>query len=111
MVSPGPMIEEKFIDEVEKENPHYIMPEYVNAFLLAKDIELEFDGVGSHTKSELVRKSAKGELSGHYLFFSASASVEGENTKGSVAVESTMTGLKIRVPGAQLIGYYTKVHM
>ena len=109
MVSPGPMKETEFIKKVEKEDPHYILPEYVNAFLLAKDVELIFDGVNTTTKNNLVRQSAGGKLSGFYEIFTASASVNYEGTTSKLETESTMTGLKMRIPGAQLIGYYTKL--
>ena len=103
------MPEEKFIAEVKKSKKNYLLPEYVNAFLLAKDIELNFIGVDASAKSHFMEQSASATVSGHYLCFSASASASYGSSESSLQTESTATGLKIRIPGAQIIGYFTKL--
>ena len=84
-----------------------MLPEFVSAFMLAKDIEMEFLGVDSKTKGHTLQQSASGRLSGSYLTFSASSSFSYGSTSSSLQTESTADGLKFKIPGAQLIGYYT----
>ena len=42
MVSPGPMEETMFFNEITKGETEYLLPEYVTGFLLSKDIVMEF---------------------------------------------------------------------
>ncbi len=100
-------IEEQFIKNINDEKANYMLPEFVSAFLLAKDIEMEFSGVDSSTKSHTLEQSASGKLSGRYLCFSASASFDYGSSESSLQTESTASGLKIKIPGAQVVGYYT----
>ena len=102
------MPEDKFLEEITSPK-NYLLPEYINAFLLAKDIELNFIGVDASAKSHFMEQSASGTISGNYGPFSASASTSYGSSDSSLQVESTATGLKIRIPGAQVIGYFAKL--
>ena len=106
-VAPGINTEEGFIRNINSEKDNYILPEFASAFLLAKDIVMEFTGVESSTKSHTLEQSASGKLSGNYLCFSASASFDYGSSESSLQTESTANGLKIKIPGAQIVGYYT----
>ncbi len=101
------MEEKKFVKNLNKDNK-YILPEFANAFLLAKDIEMEFVGVDAKSRSYALEQSAKGQLSGSLGCFSVSSS-SFDYTETRMEAESTVNGLKIKVPGAQIIGYFTTI--
>ena len=103
------MPEDKFLDEITNPKKNYLLPEYINAFLLAKDIELNFIGVDASAKSHFMEQSASATVSGNYGPFSASASASYGSSESSLQTESTATGLKIRIPGAKVIGYFAKL--
>ena len=86
-----------------------MLPEYVNAFLLAKDIVMEFSGIDSSAQSSALQTSASSQLSGHYGPFSASSSFNYGHSKAKMSAESTADGLRVKIPGAQIIGYYTTI--
>ncbi len=87
----------------------YQLPEYVTSFLLARDIDLEF----SNTKKKTLREteSTFSHTSAHasFLCFSASFSSSSSNYKSRSSVHRTANGMKIKMPGAQIIGYYTQI--
>ena len=109
MVSPGNWREDELIRELKRNGWKYWLPQYMNAFLLAKDIVLEFRGVSSKTVSQALSGSASGQIEGGYGPFSASASAGASRDESHLATEATADGLKIRIPGAQVIGYYLTV--
>lgn len=81
--------------------------------LLAKDVELEFRGVSSKTTvtvtAHMLSRSVSGHVGGGYGPFSASVSSSYKSSSSNIATEATADGLRIRVPGAQLIGCYVTV--
>lgn len=101
------MAEKSFIHTLNQ-NKGYVLPEFSNAFLLAKDIEVEFIGVDEQSKNYALERSAKGQLSGNLGCFSISSS-SFEHMETRMESESTIDGLKIKVPGAQIIGYFTTI--
>lgn len=103
------MSETALVKILQSRTKTYIMPQYVNAFLLAKDVRLEFRGVDSSVKSKAVQQSASAHMSGHYGPFSASASFSYGSSNSHMQAESTADGLLIKIPGAQIIGYYVTV--
>ena len=105
-IAPGPMDEERFMAEAHD----HMLPQYVNSFLLAKDIELEFRGVSAKTSAHMLSRNVKGTLGISYGPFNlGSGSVGYGSTSKSTSTEVTANGIRISVHGAQVIGYYTTV--
>lgn len=103
------LTETEFIRAVSGENgPHYRLPEYVTSFLLARDVELEFSGVDASTVRDTMDEYSHSSGSGGFLFFRASASVSKSNHWSQVTTHRTANGMTIKIPGTQLIGYYTQ---
>ena len=86
----------------------YRLPEYVTSFLLARDVELEFSGVDANTVRDTLDEYSHSSGSGGFLFFRASASVTKSNHWSQVTAHRTANGMRIKIPGTQLIGYYTQ---
>ena len=124
-MSPGPQPEKQFIEEATDATNNYKLPQYVTGFLLARRIEMEFRGVDKQTVQDVVRSSyqnyrsssgsGSGSRSGWGCFnfatssdYSSSQSVR-RQFSASFQAAATTSGLKITVPGVQLIGYYTQV--
>ena len=103
------MDEVELIKILQSRSKSYLMPQFVNAFLLAKDVSLEFRGVDSSVQSRALQESASAHMSGNYGPFSASASFNYGKSESHMQAESTADGLRIKIPGAQLIGYYVTV--
>lgn len=108
-MSPGRQSETNFYNQLLKNNVHYKLPEYTTAFLLARNIELEFSGLDSNTVSYAMQEHSHSEGHGGFLFFRASASVSKGKQTSHVQMDRTADGLSIKIPGAQVIGYYTEV--
>lgn len=89
-------------------NRQYRLPEYVTSFLLARDIELEFSGVDADTVSDTLDEYSHTSGSGGFLFFRASASVTKSSQWSQVTAQRTANGMSIKIPGTQLIGYFTQ---
>ena len=100
--------EKGFYDEVTIPF-RYMLPEYTTGFLLARNIELEFSNLDSETITSTMNEMSHTSGSGGFLFFKASASVTKTKQTSHVRVERTGSGMKIKIPGAQVIGYYTRV--
>lgn len=112
--SPGKGYSEiDFINEIngdaEKRDTMYQLPEYVTSFLLARDIELEFSKINSQTLQETVSTFSHTSAHASFLCFSASFSSSSSNYKSRSSVHRTANGMKIKMPGAQIIGYYTQI--
>ena len=116
------MPEKEFIDTTTAGT--YSLPQYVTGFLLARNIEMEFRGVDKQSSQSIVRSSYQNYRSnsgassssggwGCFSFassssYSSSFSARRQNS-ASFQAAATASGLKIKVPGVQLIGYYTQV--
>ena len=112
--SPGRAYSEiEFINEIngkaERRDTIYQLPEYVTSFLLASDIELEFSNINRKTFSETVSIFSHTSVHASYYCFSASFSSSSGNYKSRSSVHRTANGMKIKMPGAQIIGYYTQI--
>ena len=106
--APGKGLSEKeFIEAITQEDVIYRLPEYVTSFLLARDIEMEFSNINRKTFRETVSCMSKNSVScnSQFLFFSATKSSSSSSTS---KVHRTANGMKIQIPGAQVIGYYTQ---
>ena len=87
----------------------YKLPEYTTAFLLARNIELEFSGMSSESvsyyTSEMSQSASRFNIFCFHAGYSASRSEQTSHTR----VEKTASGMKIKIPGAQIIGYFTQI--
>ena len=109
-VSPPPGSEDDLRKYISGEGKHhYLLPEYVTSFLLARNVKLQFSGLDSSSVSHAMQMMAGGSISGGYDMFSFSASVGIGREKQSVTADRTTNGMIINIPGAQVIGYYTQV--
>lgn len=109
-ISPGKLPEADFYKRLtDNPNVHYKLPEYTTAFLLARNIDLEFAGLDSSTVSYAMQEQSHYEGHGGFLFFHAGVSVSKGKQTSQVTVDRTADGMRIKIPGAQIIGYYTEI--
>jgi hypothetical protein len=120
-VSPGPSSEKEFISKASQKI--YRLPQYVTGFLLARDVEMEFRGLNQQTTQSIIRSSyqsysssSSSSYSGGWGPFSFASSSDYSSSfsssrrySASFQASATTSGLKIRIPGSQVIGYYTQV--
>ena len=114
--APGKQISEKeFIAKITQESVIYRLPEYVTSFLLARDVELEFDGSFNRNVYRNTVSCMTRSCPANYFYFSTSIPIasysrsSGQTSKSSKSkVHRTANGMKIQIPGAQVIGYYTQ---
>lgn len=86
----------------------YRLPEFVTSFLIAKDVELEFSNVNRRTFRETVSSFTRHSGHASFLCFSSSFSYSKGNYKSKSRLHRTANGMLIKIPGAQVIGYYTQ---
>ena len=77
----------------------YRLPEFVSSFLLVKDLELETFNTKPEHFSSLV--AGRGHTKAIFCF-----KLDGSKFESKSRFHKTASGMKIKVPGAQLIGYY-----
>jgi hypothetical protein len=111
-VSPGPGANDEeyttTVNDAVNDNPYHL-PQYVTGILLCRNLVLEFGGVDQTSSYKFVATSLSTSLSVGYGPFSLSTSYSRSSQKSSFQASSTATGLRISVPGVQMIGYYTEV--
>ena len=107
--SPGSHLTEyQFINAISggggPDTTTYRLPEFVSSFLLVKDLELEISNMKSQksffrafVKSDTVKRGFSNNF-----YFGTSTSDSSSHSR----VYKTANGMKIKVAGAQLIGYY-----
>lgn len=112
-VSPGPLSEAEFVREVKSSygttNPSYLLPQYVTGLLLSRNVEVEFTTSDASTSAHAVRVASSASVSGGIGPWRASFSYSGGRSRRTMNFASTSTGLRVTIPGAQVIGYYTQV--
>lgn len=105
--------ENNFIHEITRKEATYILPEYVTGLLLSRNINVEFLEISAAQSAHAVRtaSSSSYSLSGGFGFWKASISGGHSSVRSqrTFKAESTSDGLRITIPGAQIIGYYTQV--
>ncbi len=107
-VAPGPMSDEiKFIKDIVDKN--YLLPEYVTSFLLARNVQLEFKGITADVAAHAVSVSHRASVSGGWGPFRGSFSYSYGRRERTFSAEASSNGLRITIPGAQVIGYITQV--
>lgn len=103
--------EDDFIQTITSDT--YLLPEYVTGLLLSRNINLEFVGISAAQSAHAVRvaSSTSYSASGGFGFWrgSVSGGTRSSSTTRTFSAESTSDGLRISIPGAQIIGYYTQV--
>ena len=104
------MSEKEFFKTIDTDKPpQYKLPEYPTSFLLGRNIEMEFSGLDSKVVTSTMNEMSHTSGGGGFLFFHAGASVTKTKSTSSVNIQKTANGMKIKIPGAQLMGYYTQV--
>ena len=107
-MSPGPMDDEsKFISTVIQNN--HLLPEYVTGLLLSRNVELHFKKVDVRAAGHAVSISHRAKLSGGFGPWRASFSYGYGKSERSFNSELASDGMRITIPGAQVIGYFTQV--
>ena len=86
----------------------YRLPEYVTSFLLSRDIELEFSNVKRRSFRDTVSTFTHHSAYASFFCFSASFSSTKSTYNSKSSVHRTANGMVIKIPGAQVIGYYTQ---
>ena len=99
----------KIKGNVDNGDTIYQLPEYVTSFLLARDFELEFSNIAQSTFHRTVSTFTHTSAHASFFCFSASFSSSSSNYKSRSSVHRTANGMKIKMPGAQIIGYYTQI--
>ncbi len=109
-VSPGELSEINFVNKIQPGNAQkYLLPQYVTGLLMSRNIELDFETDNLEYSTRAVRESYSASLSGGFGPWSASFSFNHGRSHSTTRIETTATGLRVNIPGAQVIGYYTQV--
>ena len=107
--APGKQLSEKeFIAAITSEEDIYRLPEYVTSFLLARDVELEFSNLDSEAFHHTVATFTQETETSNFLFVQTSKTKTSSSKESTSKVHRTATGMKIKIAGAQVIGYYTQ---
>ena len=113
MVSPGYMKEIDFYNEVTRESPDgsptYMFYQYPTAFLLAKDITMDFTGLSDEDKQAALLSSFSYSLKGNYGPISFVGSFTASGSYNHIQASLIADGLKVFIPGAQIISYYCDI--
>ena len=86
----------------------YRLPEYVTSFLLARDTELEFSNLNRKAFRDTVSTFTKETHTTQYFFYKSTKTKTRSSHTSTSKVHRTANGMKIMIPGAQVIGYYTQ---
>ena len=109
-VSPGPLPEPELVKQIGNSGENlYLMAEYVSSLLLARNVQLEFHGVDQRHVSSALRLFNGVQFTGSYNGIGVHASVGVGRTEERMVADRTTNGLRITIPGAQVLGYYTNV--
>ena len=105
--------EDAFINEITKRDANYLLPEYVTGLLLSRNVNIELRGIDVSHAGRAVHSASRSSYSARagFGFWSASVSAGHSSSRSSktYSMESSSDGLRITIPGAQVIGYYTQV--
>ena len=116
-VSPGPFATDgEFVTRAQDSQHNYRIPHYLTGLLLARNLNLEFSGMDRQSSYNFVATSlsARGKLGWGPIsvFKGRSSNLNSYNRNAQDSrfeATSTETGIRVRVPGVQLIGYYTQI--
>ena len=87
----------------------FLLPEFVSSFLLGRNIELEFRGLDQDHTSSALKVFSGVHFAATYMGIGIGASLGLKKDKEQVVAGRTTNGVKITVPGAQILGYYTNI--
>ena len=109
-VSPGPFATDgEFVTRAQDSQRNYHIPHYLTGLLLARNLNLEFSGMSRQSSYNFVATSLSTRSNFGWGPFSVTRSYNRNTQDSRFEATSTETGLRVRVPGVQLIGYYTQV--
>ena len=112
LVSPGDNLPEKEFVSKAKDRKKYHLPHYASGLLLSRNVEVEFRLQDSSSVYQAIQKSssfsAGFSVGGFWGRGGASVSGSWGRSSSSFKAESSENGLRITIPGAQIIGYYTQ---
>lgn len=109
-ISPGPFdTDRKFVTAAQDKKSNYHIPHYLTGLLLARNVELEFSGMDRQSSYRFVATSLSTRASFGWGPFSVSTSYNRNTQNSRFEATSTETGIRVKIPGAQLIGYYTQI--
>lgn len=106
-VSTLPMPELDFVRSVTAKR--YLLPEYTTHFVIVKDLHIDFTSLDPSISSELLAEAAHPHMQGNYGPFSFASTVYYQHLVSQTQATTTPDGILLHIPGAQLIGYVTKV--
>ena len=105
--------ENAFYQQLTKQAINYKLPEFTTSFLLARNVEMEFSDLHSDmvasTMNSISHDSTSSGWRGWFLCFPLHSTTTSSQQASHVQVKRTASGMKISIPGVQMIGYYTKV--
>ncbi len=109
-VSPGRRYpnEDAYYNALRSSERRYKLPEFTTSFLLARSIEINFSGLDSSTSNYYMSKVTKSSGNGGFLFFRVQHSETKTKQVSHVVASKSASGMRIKIPGAQVIGYYTQ---
>jgi hypothetical protein len=113
-ISPGYIEREaNYVTKITENSETYLFPEYATGLLLSRNINLEFLGISAAQSARAVHRASSYSFSARGGWGPWSASVSGGKSRSNYhrtfSAESTSDGLRISIPGAQIIGYYIQV--
>ena len=109
-ISPGPFATDRqFVTTAQDKRSNYHIPHYLTGLLLARNVDLEFSGMNRQSSYRFVATSLSTRSRFGWGPFSVSTSYNRNTQSSRFEATSTETGIRVRIPGVQLIGYYTQV--
>lgn len=109
-ISPGRGYQDEnaYYSALTSSERRYKLPEFTTSFLLARNIELTFSGLDSSTSNYYMSRVTSSSGSGGFLFFRVQHSETKTKQVSHVVASKSASGMRIKIPGAQVIGYYTE---
>ena len=76
---------------------------------MSRNVVLDFDVEDLQYSARAIRESYSAGISGGFGPWRASFSYNYGRSHSTTRMEATATGLRVSIPGAQVIGYYTQI--
>ncbi|KAF5021544.1 hypothetical protein F66182_6426 [Fusarium sp. NRRL 66182] len=109
-ISPGPQALQKAAEEHKVIDTDYTQfCSYPNAFVLASNVELSFNGDTSHLESSLEASSTQANVSVGWGPFSISSSHKSSKSSSRTKSESTANGMHISLQAPQIIAWVSEL--
>ena len=109
LLSPGEDLPEKDFVKKATDRNKYLLPHYSIGLLLSRNVTVEFSELSSSAVYHAIQQSSSFSA-GFSVGFWASGSASGSwgSSSTHTKVEASETGMRVAIPGAQVIGYYTQ---